>query len=1069
MVTGTQQWNLFTEHPLASEIVEGLTTLPEAWKLTPVGEKCPYRDRWQSETPLTKEQIKNIILNGEEVWSKEKQKFYHRYASGYALRLGDVSGGLIALDVDGASVQQLLNTIAPDDDSVTVCWTSGKMGRYQMLFQIPDQYRERLRGFTRETYTTWNGFHCQEGEQLELRYNNHSSVLPCSYHPETGQYAWLIPPNQTPVASAPDWVIKLALGELKDPASTSSLQQSSGQAATAQPQLKLNRWEKYLEQFEYRPYESIPLINCLSRENRDLVHTGVSEGSRDNTAIKIALDAVGCEQWLDANGQAYDGSADEIVREFCSRCSPPLGEKEINRIYKSAQKGSQGSAIVNRLGDDALKKVVASYFWEKEKSGQPLKRNRQNPDSVFVSRVSPLDSDDLKAQLQALIKEGITGANLKLQINELAQVTGYPPKELWGIYHAQLTESERDRAEDKSQTLNLISIKQASIKLEQVVEPALANPLSQVAKMLGSKDEAMLTSLLPVVASLMATDSKLELARSTGFYALPILFTGLVGESGTAKSPTQKTVLKPLFALQETCDQEFEARLSEWEERPVTEGEKKPPKPQPLELWTSDATSEAIAQIMDAQKGEKQGLLIWKDELSALIKDNNSYRNGKGSDAEKLLSGRDGTGMKVNRAGGKRLSVSQSCYSITGGIQPDTLKEQIDFSDPTGHWARFLFCHLPLTKRTFPEDDLNIDLNEYLQGIYQRIQCQPSQTYYLSSEAKDVYKQWFNHLGELAYQESRQGLRNVYSKMGRDTGVLALLLHALNAAIRREEPDPEISLETIKSAIALAKYYIGQVKLLHAEGDAEEGELSPLLLKILNLSERKGWIKAKDVQASDRSFRKKTASEVRSLFTELEAMGLGVTDGKGSRLIFQGKTNADLADSSCHIADKNVSHQNSHHKKDSTNKKQMADTFKSSSSNLSANVSTSLDAKEETVKDPQLADTDQGYLEELSAPPKQTPQTSMETESELADTDVSHPSSPVSDDNCVSHTDNPREQVPLDEANGNSKPELDYVRYQGEIYRVAYRDGQILHLRQSGFSKILHKVHISQVEVKEWK
>jgi len=30
MVTGTQQWNLFTKHPLASEIVEGLTTLPEA-------------------------------------------------------------------------------------------------------------------------------------------------------------------------------------------------------------------------------------------------------------------------------------------------------------------------------------------------------------------------------------------------------------------------------------------------------------------------------------------------------------------------------------------------------------------------------------------------------------------------------------------------------------------------------------------------------------------------------------------------------------------------------------------------------------------------------------------------------------------------------------------------------------------------------------------------------------------------------------------------------------------------------------------------------------------------------
>jgi hypothetical protein len=446
--------------------------------------------------------------------------------------------------------------------------------------------------------------------------------------------------------------------------------------------------------------------------------------------------------------------------------------------------------------------------------------------------------------------------------------------------------------------------------------------------------------------------------------------------------------------------------------------------------------------------------------------------------------------MKVNRAGGKRLSVSQSCYSITGGIQPDTLKEQIDFSDPTGHWARFLFCHLPLTKRTFPEDDLNIDLNEYLKGIYQRIQCQPSQTYYLSSEAKEVYKQWFNHLGELAYQESRQGLRNVYSKMGRDTGVLALLLHALNAAIRQEEPDPEISLETIKSAIALAKYYIGQVKLLHAEGDAENGELSPLLLKILNLSERKGWIKAKDVQASDRSFRKKSASEVRSLFTELETMGLGVTDGKGSRLIFQGKTNADRADSRCQVADKSVSHQNSHGNLNSTNQNEMADTFKSSSSNLSANVSTSRtlsvskhSAKEETVKDTQLADTNKDYLEELSAQEKPDSKPQMETELEAADTDVSHPSSPVNQTDKAdqrssagsvvsrrSTDDSQREPIPLDDqANKDFNPEPDWVKYQGHVYRVAYRDGKILHLRQSGFSKIVHKVHISQVEVKEWK
>jgi len=47
--------------------------------------------------------------------------------------------------------------------------------------------------------------------------------------------------------------------------------------------------------------------------------------------------------------------------------------------------------------------------------------------------------------------------------------------------------------------------------------------------------------------------------------------------------------------------------------------------------------------------------------------------------------------------------------------------------------------------------------------------------------------------------------------------------------------------------------------------------------------------------------------------------------------------------------------------------------------------------------------------------------------------------------------------------------EPDYVKYNGEGYRVAYRDGDILHLRQSGFTKIVHKVHIAEVEIKRWK
>lgn len=215
--TTITDWKPFHKHPHSLKIASGLYDIPDHWALTPVQGKRPYRPSWQSEAPLSQEQISQSINQGEQIWSEKKERYWHGYASGYGLRLGDISGGLIALDIDGASVNQLVNAIAQGNFPNTPMWSSGKEGRYQALFQVPDQYRDALKDFHRQNFTTWNGFHCQAGEQLEIRYNNHQSVLPYSFHPETGKYEWLISPADADVAEAPAWLLRLAVGELKDP------------------------------------------------------------------------------------------------------------------------------------------------------------------------------------------------------------------------------------------------------------------------------------------------------------------------------------------------------------------------------------------------------------------------------------------------------------------------------------------------------------------------------------------------------------------------------------------------------------------------------------------------------------------------------------------------------------------------------------------------------------------------------------------------------------------------------------------------------------------------------------
>lgn len=395
----------------------------------------------------------------------------------------------------------------------------------------------------------------------------------------------------------------------------------------------------------------------------------------------------------------------------------------------------------------------------------------------------------------------------------------------------------------------------------------------------------MLTTLLPIIASLLKVGTQLELIEGTNFSALPILYTGLVAESGSVKSPAQKIPLLPLFRLQEEAEQDYQDALAGWEERckaAKDNGEALPPQPTPREYFVTDATREAIILIQANQP--ERGFLGWFDELSGLIRGQNQYRNGRGTDKEALLSGRDGTAQKVNRASGKRLFVKQSAYSLTGSIQPDTLRSLMgDFSDPSGQWARFLWCVLPVQSSPFPDNAVRTDLSELLYGTYQRLQAFPPKTYRLSKEAQYLYRDWFNWLNNQRLAEPKQALRAVYQKIKGDVGVLALLLHCVKPATQGKQPEDFVSAETMDAAIKLSQFYLGQVRLVHSEGYAAAGELPDVYSKIIALSQRSGWLKAKTVRNAVWAFRQTSMDEIRQHFRELVALGKGRTRGSGNK------------------------------------------------------------------------------------------------------------------------------------------------------------------------------------------
>ncbi|ASC70405.1 hypothetical protein XM38_013430 [Halomicronema hongdechloris C2206] len=511
-----------------------------------------------------------------------------------------------------------------------------------------------------------------------------------------------------------------------------------------------------------------------------------------------------------------------------------------------------------------------------------------------------LDVAGLQDQIRHYLAADPSELELSARVLQWHRETQLTVKDIWSLVkplQADL-EQQEERGDRTAQIRQLLKIGDYQLQLGEYLHPDLAAPLEHIAAWIGATPAAMLVTLLPVAASLLRVGTELEIDAGMGFSVPPILFTGLVAPSGSKKSPLQRQILGPLMKRQAEADQdyeyaaaEYEVNLRDWEQAKAEDRGMRPRKPMPREYHTSDATREAIARIQSQQP--ERGILVTPDELAGLFKGQNQYRNGRGNDKESLLTAFDGSGLKVDRASGMRISIPRTSLSITGTIQPDILREMMgDFSDTNGQWARFLWCLLPLKPAPFPQRTVRYDLSERLYGLYRQLEDSPPKCYRLTAEAKALFAEWYDQLDHLRVTETHQGLQAVYSKMQGHTGRLSLILHCLQGAVDGCLPAERISAQTMGAAIKLARWFMGQVKLLYAEGDSVDGALEAVYTKLIQLSRVRGWLRAKDVRNYERSLRKASAEVIRSHFRELEAMGYGETCGVGNRLQWRATVDA---------------------------------------------------------------------------------------------------------------------------------------------------------------------------------
>ena len=110
------------------DIKEQITRLPADWGYVAVdGNKRPYQKDWQKK-PLSRSQLFAEIKSGQ--------------SKAIGVCCGSQSGGLLFLDHDGPSCDSLLAKWGELPPSWMV--TSGRIGRYQIIFRIPKCFIRRI-------------------------------------------------------------------------------------------------------------------------------------------------------------------------------------------------------------------------------------------------------------------------------------------------------------------------------------------------------------------------------------------------------------------------------------------------------------------------------------------------------------------------------------------------------------------------------------------------------------------------------------------------------------------------------------------------------------------------------------------------------------------------------------------------------------------------------------------------------------------------------------------------------------------------------------------------------------
>jgi hypothetical protein len=338
---------------------------------------------------------------------------------------------------------------------------------------------------------------------------------------------------------------------------------------------------------------------------------------------------------------------------------------------------------------------------------------------------------------------------------------------------------------------------------------------------------------LPVLTFLGAAIGNTRRLHVKSTYQAPaILWTGIVGESGTGKTPALRAALSAAY------DHELDHQG----------------KAEPQRFLVSDTTTEALAEIMASNP---RGIFCVRDELAGWFGSIDRYTDKKGgcsADQSFLLSAHDGVPHTVDRRTGEKrhLHIPRASLWVTGGIQPGILARAMGKAErEAGLLARLLLACPPSRPHTFSEDDVTDATRTAFHALVAwLLALDGNAVVHLSPEAKRMWVAFHDRTAEESMRLTGD-LAAAWSKF-RDTALrIALILHLAG------QDGDAVSVLTMERAIVLTEWFKHESQRVYAilsVGCAKHSERFDEEL-LLAWIEEHGCVTARDVARGPRRFR----------------------------------------------------------------------------------------------------------------------------------------------------------------------------------------------------------------------